>query len=812
MKRSSLGTVVLLAAVTIAGLVFAGNRAQALGLLVPDGTQYEPLELVSQVMEVRIDNQTAQTRIRQVFSNRYGRAIEATYLLPIPKGAHVTDFVMEMNGKKVRGEVLEKEKARQIYTDIVRRMRDPGLLEYVDQEIFRARVFPIPPNGRQQVEITVTHLLPLDNGIVEYQWPFDAPRAIRQSGRAAAPGEFDVKVEIRSKVPIKAVYSPTHKVRIEREGEKQATVRLDETLGRDEPIFRCYYTLSDKAVGLNALTTRAEGEDGTFLLLISPAKFYDEAKLPPVDFTFVLDTSGSMGDDDKIVAAKKALRYCLGSLRNVDAFNIIRFSTEVEPFSESFLEANEENIKRAKTFVDGLRASGGTNIDGALAAALREKPRQDRLHTILFLTDGLPTVGITNVDQILANVEKNNEQRLRVFACGVGYDVNTKLLDRLTEKTRSVAQYIRPKEDLELSVSQLFDKISRPVLTNLRIEWSELKVHDVYPKDLPDLFAGTQLTVFGRYKDGGDKAITLYGKVGGEEKKFVYEAKFPTEAHEERAFIQTLWATRRVGYLLDQIRANGESAELRDEVIQLAKKYGIVTPYTSYLVQEDRREIAMGQPMIGGDVDRDGRAHRFQLYQGGSGRSGGAVPSTGVPLDQARRMGEQAPARGPAGVTGEMAQGIGGGTEWRARAATPAPATLAEAIAAPPFAPSGEAAVEYSKQLSDLKGASTVAGSGRSAIAASRTVAGRTFHLVNGVWTEVREKKTDEAAGKKPTTVKIKYLGDAYFDLVRLRPDLKSVFALGERVELDINDYHVVIGPDGEERISPSQLDELKKK
>ena len=804
MNQASWTKGVLIGTLVVAAALFAPGRAQALGLLVPDDVQYEPLELQSQIMEAQIDNQAAQTRIKQVFFNRYGRPIEATYLLPVPKGAQVTDFAMEMNGKKVKGEVLEKEKARQIYTDIVRRVRDPGLLEYVDQQIFRARVFPIPPNGQQKVEITVSHLLPLDNGVVEYQWPFDAPRVIQQRGRPASPGEFDLKLDIRSEIALKAVYSPTHKVRVERDGDNHATVRLDERPGGGEPIFRCFYSLSDKAVGMNSLTTRADGQDGTFLLLISPAKFYDDAKLPPVDFTFILDSSGSMGDDDKIGAAKKALKYCLNSLRNVDAFNIIRFSTEVEPFAQNFLDANEENVRRAKAFVDDLKASGGTNIDGALSTALNQKARKDRLHTILFLTDGMPTVGITNVDQIVANVQKANEQRLRIFVCGVGYDVNARLLDRLAEQTRSVVQYIRPKEDLEVAVSQLFDKVSRPVLTNLRMDWGDLRVHDVYPKDLPDLFAGTQLTVFGRYKDGGEKAVTLYGKVGGDEKKFVYEAKFPSETHEERAFIQTLWATRRVGYLLDQIRANGESAELRDEVIQLAKKHGIVTPYTSYLVQEDRPVVASG-PAWGMSQRGGGRVENMppataqpQTFYYGAGASPGGDPGMGR-AGEARMRTNSAVGREAAGLSMSL---------------SPPPVDAYKAIASPQAssAVTGQLAVEYSRRLSDMKEAATVSGSADGVIPASRVVAGRTFAVNNGVWTEVREKAKDDQSKKPAKTLKIKYLSDAYFDLLKLRPDLKSVFALGEKIELDINNYHVIIGPEGEEKLSKSQLAELAAK
>ncbi|MCX8038711.1 MAG: VIT and VWA domain-containing protein [Candidatus Sumerlaeia bacterium] len=807
MKARSAVRQIIFAAAVAAWAVFTVHRAPALGLLVPDDVQYEPLELESQIMEAKIDNQTAQTKIKQTFFNRYGRPIEATYLLPVPKGAQVTDFAMEMSGKKVRGEVLEKEKARQIYTDIVRRVKDPGLLEYVDQEIFRARVFPIPPNGRQQVEITVTHLLPLDNGIVEYAWPLDAPRGVKQRGRPASAGEFDLKLDITSKIPIQTVYCPTHKVRIEKDGDKRAVVRLDEQPSAAEPIFKCYYTLSDKAVGINVLTTMPEGEDGTFLLLITPGRFQDDKQLPPVDFTFVFDSSGSMGDDDKIGAAKKALKYCLNSLRSVDAFNIIRFSTEVEPFAETFLEANEANINRAKSFVDGLRAAGGTNIDGALAAALKQKPRPDRLHTILFLTDGLPTVGATNVDQILANVEKNNEARLRVFACGVGYDVNTKLLDRLAEKTRAVVQYIRPKEDLEVAVSQLFDKISRPVLTDLRIDWGDLKVRDVYPKDLPDLFAGTQLTVFGRYKNGGDRAITLFGKVGGEEKKFVYEAKFPDTPHDERAFVQTLWATRRVGYLLDQIRINGESKELKDEVIALAKRHGIVTPYTSYLVQEDQP-----RPVAGGGIQPE---PMYELHRGAAGVTpdGRTAYNFGA-ADRAEAKTDVFPAPLPPPSAAVAQEGQAGRRGARAfvQAEAAAPLTALRSMPAGGVggaAPvTGQAAVDYSLALRDLKSADRMS-EAVAPVVGTRAVAGKTFVLVNGVWTELREKK-DSVGAKK--TLKIKYLSDAYFELVRLRPDLKSVFALGERIEMDINNVRVVIGPEGEERMPREQLDELRKK
>jgi len=786
----------------LAWLAFPATPARALGLLIPTEARAEPLELRSQIMEVKVDSQAARTHIKQVFHNRYGRPIEAIYLMPIPKGAHVTDFAMEMNGKRVHGEVLEKDKARQIYTEIVRRSRDPGLLEYVDQEVFRASVFPIPPSGDQTVEITVSHLLAQENGVVEYQWPFAASRAVQARGRPTAPGEFDVKLTIDSKAPIKSVYSPTHKVSVDKKDDHTAVVRLDGMPAGDQPLFRCYYTLSEEAVGLHVLTARDAGEDGTFLVLISPSDAGKGEELPPVDFTFVFDVSGSMSEDDKIEAAKKALTYCLSNLRTVDAFRLITFATEVEKLTDEFLDATEENVKRAKNHVAEQKPRGGTNIDGALTEALARKPREGRLHTILFMTDGKPTVGTTSVDQILKNVERNNEKGLRIFVCGVGYDVNTTLLDRLSQQTRSATEYIRPKEDLELVISRLFDKVSRPVLTNLQIDWGRLKVRHVYPRELPDLFAGSQLTVFGRYENGGDTAITLAGKMGSKEVKYVYEGTFAEKEHEKHKDLETLWATRRVAYLLDQIRVNGESTELREEVVDLAKKNGIVTPYTSYLVQEDQPVVASA-PAAGawsmsgpeGAIRLREEAQRggaTQYYYGMPGRAAGpaATPAPGRPSD--------------------WAYGGAAGREARGRQDRPSePMAIRAPVQLQP-ADSGQAAVELSTRLSAMKRAEVVAEREVTG-AALRVIDGRTFRKTGDVWTEVIESK-DPSKPPKLTTLKIKYLSDAYFDLLNRRPDLKKVFAMGEQVQFRVNDYLVVIGPEGEEKLSTERLEALRKK
>jgi Ca-activated chloride channel family protein len=254
-----------------------------------------------------------------------------------------------------------------------------------------------------------------------------------------------------------------------------------------------------------------------------------------------------------------------------------------------------------------LKPIGGTAIDDALQKALalrdgrdaveRVPTDKDRPLVIIFLTDGRPTIGTTDEDQIVANVKRHNEGRTRVFCFGIGTDVNTHLLDKITEETRAVSQYVLPEEDLEVKVSNFFSKIKEPVLTNPKLKFSgDVRVTKLYPSPLPDLFRGDQLVLAGRYSGRGDSAVVLEGTVNGATRKFTYEVSFPREA-DDHDFIPRLWATRRVGYLLDEIRLHGENAELKDEVTELARRYNIVTPYTAYLIVEDEDRRGVPAPM-----------------------------------------------------------------------------------------------------------------------------------------------------------------------------------------------------------------------
>jgi len=290
----------------------------------------------------------------------------------------------------------------------------------------------------------------------------------------------------------------------------------------------------------------------------------------------------------KITQAREAARFILNHLDKRDAFTLIDFDDGVTPFSEGLVPASGDAIARALKFVDGIEDSGGTNINDALLAALSRMRDGERPGYVLFLTDGLPTVGTTETADILRNIQNGNERRSRIFVFGVGDDVNTELLDRLSSDHRGTSVYIGETEDLEVALSGFYEKISSPLLSDLAVEFKGVDTSQVYPRALPDLFKGSQLVLVGRYRGDGPVSVVMTGKAGREGKRFVLESRSLTGS-DRFIFLPRLWATRRIGYLLEEIRLQGRSKELEDEIRRLGLKYGIVTPYTSYLVTEKER-------------------------------------------------------------------------------------------------------------------------------------------------------------------------------------------------------------------------------
>ncbi|MGB3906611.1 MAG: VIT domain-containing protein [Anaerolineae bacterium] len=575
----------LLMVFVLAGLLLStGGAAYADGVVIIEPPPGVPppdtpnLVVEYHRVEVDISDQVATTEVDQVFLNDTRYDLEGIYIFPLPEEATISEFAMYVDGERWEGEILPRDEARRIYEDIVRNRLDPALLEYIGRDTFKASIFPIEPGDERRVELAYGQILQNDGGLIKYVYPLDTERF------SARPlEEVVITVRVESSQPIRAIYSPSHDVAIDRIDEHTANVSFEAYDVLPDRDFELYYTVSDEDFGLNLLTYRGRGEDGFFLLLVAPKFEVDERDVVAKDMIFVLDTSGSM-EGEKIAQAKDALEFIIGHLNPEDRFNIVAFSTGVRTYAREPQHPSEAGD--AWRFIDDLRAVGGTNIDLALAEALAMADGE-RPQILIFLTDGLPTEGVTDTDRIIANVSRQAPENVRIFAFGVGDDVNTFLLDTIAQDNRGASSYVRSYESIEEEVSTFYSKVSMPLLADIELDFGDLRVEDTYPYPLPDLFAGTQLVVVGRYREGGRTDIILRGEVNGEEQEFVYEnLRFEDRGGEE--FIPRLWATRKIGYLLNEIRLHGEGRELIDEIVDLSVRYGIMTPYTSFLVEEEQ--------------------------------------------------------------------------------------------------------------------------------------------------------------------------------------------------------------------------------
>jgi len=578
----------LLAALTAASvLALVAAAAWADGIMIPppDIPLRDAFAIRYHRVTVGISGGVARTEIDQEFENLTGRRIEADYVFPIPEGAALENFAIWVGAKKVTGAVLPAGEARNIYETIVRAQRDPALLEYIGRGAFRARIFPIEPGERKRVQLSYTQVLAAESGLYEYVYPLNTERFSAQ-----LIGDVTVSGKIESTVPIKTVYSPSHAISVNRKDDCHAAFSYEEANVRPAVDFVLYFSVDDREIGASLLAYDADdAEDGFFLATLTPRVSANERKVIAKDFIFVLDKSGSMSDDNKISQAKEALRFVLRNLNEGDRFNVIAYSDELwECFSDGLRDYSSRNRDEALEFVQEFDAAGGTNINEALLRAfgMLSGERGGRPQYVVFLTDGLPTVGVQDEAEIIRNAAGANTHKARLFAFGVGYDVNTHLLDKLAEANYGVSEYVRPTESIEAKVSSFYAKISSPVLTEVKLSFSGAAVSELFPRELPDLFKGEQMVLVGRYKPHTSAAtIELTGKVDGETKSFRYPVSFAGRAGYN--FVPRVWASRKIGYLTDEIRLHGMNDELVEEIVRLSKRYGIITEYTSFLIRED---------------------------------------------------------------------------------------------------------------------------------------------------------------------------------------------------------------------------------
>ncbi len=539
---------------------------------------------------VNLVDQIAKVQVSQSFVNTGSVQMEVSFIFPLPYDGAVDRLTFLLDGKEYDAKLLDADEARRIYEGYIRRNQDPALLEWIGTGMFKTSVFPVPPGAERTVTLRYSQICRKTSGITELMFPLSTAKY------TSHPVEkYSLNVNIQSQSPIKNVYSPTHPIEIKRPADKNAVVsfsRTNEVPGSD---FRLLYDVGSEAVGASALSYRPDvGDDGYFMLLISPEikKLADQVAKKNV--VFVVDRSGSMSGK-KIEQAKSALKFVLNNLREGDLFNVVAYDSVVESFRPEMQRYNDENRQAALGFAEGLFAGGSTNIDGALHAALAQLSDDTRPNYVVFLTDGLPTVGVMNETQIVTNAKNANKLRARVFSLGVGYDVNSRLLDKLARSCFGQSEYVRPNEDIEERVSKLYNRIGAPALTNvaikLDVEGAAIEqgpvANRVYPRDAYDLFAGDQLVVVGRYKKSGTAKVTIEGTVDQQKQAFHFPAQLVEKSNDESmAFIEKLWAMRRVGEIIDEVDLHGKNKELIDELVALSKKHGILTPYTSFLADE----------------------------------------------------------------------------------------------------------------------------------------------------------------------------------------------------------------------------------
>lgn len=629
---------------------------------VPGHPAWAPLEVRYHHVTARVTGPVAVTEVDQVFYNPGGSRLEGTYLFPIPKGARIDRFEMDVNGTMTAAELLDAAKARGIYEEIVRKMRDPALLEYMGQGLFKVRVYPIEPRSEKRVRLKYTEVLTKEAGLLRYLYPLNTEKFSARPLRSVS-----VKVDVELPEGLRTVWSPSHEVDVRRHRPKRAVAGFEAKEVRPDTDFQLFVAPSSGSeVSAHLVAYREPGEaEGSFLLVLSPAREMAAERIVKKDVVFVLDTSGSMAEHGKLEQAKKALGFCLRSLNDGDRFEVVRFSTEAEPLFGRLVAAEKGNVEKAEAFVAALKPLGGTAIEDALRAALepvRAQGEAGRPFNVVFLTDGRPTVGTTNDDTLVSSVEKaKGGKAVRVFAFGVGTDVNTHLLDRLSEATRAASRYVVPGQDLEMALSGFYAKISDPVLANPRLRVrGAVRATKLAPPELPDLFRGEELVVLGRYTGSGEATLALDGTVNGAPRSFSFTVAFPERAVRDD-FVPRLWATRRVGYLLDRIRLDGESAELREEATELARRYGIVTPWTSYLVLEDeaRRDIPVSVRTVqapAGDVRA--RAAAGAMYREAREEKSGA--SAVASAQSVAALKSAVSAEAPS-VANELVFGVSGG-------------------------------------------------------------------------------------------------------------------------------------------------------
>ncbi|MFL5599454.1 MAG: VIT domain-containing protein [Gemmatimonadaceae bacterium] len=722
--------------------------------------------VVRQSSDVRVDlvDRVLRYEITETFVNR-GRTVgEADFMFPLPKGAAFQDLKLSINGEMVSGETMSADRARQIYEEIVRRQRDPALLEWMGYGLLRARIFPIAPGEEKKVVVRFQTVAEREGDALRVDY-FRGLRSNQFASGREPEGRTSFVLTYPNDPMYGTAYSPTHSIFEQRYGvqgydDAASDASSDRLFASNSRRSMRRFEVRDasgevtllvpirrSSSGAIALLTNAPGnDDGFALITLSPPSMRPRAV--PRDVTFVIDVSGSMSGE-KIEQARSAGKQLLRTLSPMDRFRLIDFSSDVRTFRDDFAVATRDNLRAAERYLDQLDAQGSTNISGALDEALSASVESGRLPIILFLTDGQPTVGERDASVIASNVARRRGSR-RLFTFGVGADLNVSLIEQLALQGRGTASFVRPDESVERAVGIVASRLTSPLVTDVRVRADGVRLLKMHPSGPVDIFAGEDLVILARYDGSGNAILRFDGQTTSGPVTWTSRVYFP-ERSRENPFVARLWATQRVGYLSAEKRKHGGSQEINDEIRELGERFGIPTEFSSYLVVE---------------------------------------PGMNQRVTDRRRM----DSRGALGAGGTQLNSIvvtGDG-----RTPSPPPAVSAPAI-------QFEAAKSAAAQRSATSVSAADAASGVSENANVRRAGNVTFVLRDGVWTDVRYKRSGALLQVKP-------FSDAYFKLLELQPDLREPFSIGERVIVAGRSMAIELSPTGSEQLTDRDLTLLR--
>ncbi|HOU13550.1 MAG TPA: VWA domain-containing protein [Anaerolineae bacterium] len=578
-------TVLLLNAASVAVL--------ADGMIFPDAVSPDYLEVRYHRVTVTIEDNHAVTRVEQEFVNPHDFPVDGRYFFPVPPDAILARFEARVGGQAQTVTRQDVATTNAALYDMVAQRRDPSLLQYADWESIAFDI-SLPARTSRKMTLEYEQVLAPTGGMLHYRYILSTERY------ASAPvGKVMLTVDVTASGGLGALYSSSHAVTTERLGANRARVTWEAANVNPTEDFDIFFSPAEGGFG-SGLLTGEHAERDHFLFLFAPDDAALQEDTLPKDIVFVIDRSGSMGGE-KMEQAKDALQFILGQLNPYDRFSIVSFDDQLDVFADTLTSVDQRTLSDARRFVRQLNARNNTNIEGALQTGLaifsRSEDRAGASRLLVFLTDGLPTAGITDdtlIADLVARTNARVEARLHVF--GVGYDVNTRLLDRLALDNGGSVTYVQPGENLESALSEFYGRIANPVLTDVEVEFEGMRVTDLYPPAMPDLFRGSSVLFAGRYEaTGGPVTVRVRGRAGEEAREYVY--RFDLAATGNHDFVPRLWATRRVGALLDEVRVKGERAALIEQIRELGLGYGIVTPYTTFVISAQAEGAASMENM-----------------------------------------------------------------------------------------------------------------------------------------------------------------------------------------------------------------------